>query len=99
MPVYKLEQEMPYTELLKWVDFFNKRPVGWREDQRTYLILRSQGVKESAENLFPTLRKIKQVHEESQTPDRAVPKGKFLDMMMRAKGGDGTDWKSKIKGK
>ncbi|MDB4378619.1 hypothetical protein N9Z41_02495 [bacterium] len=90
---------MPYTELLKWVDFFNKRPIGWQEDQRTYLLLRSLGYKGSGESLFPSLLRLKQEHEKAQTPDKAVPKGKFLDMMMKAKNGDGFNWKSTMKGK
>jgi hypothetical protein len=52
MPVYKLEEEMPYTELLKWVDYFKKIPA----------------------------------------EIKALPKGKFLEMMMQAKGGDDSDW-------
>jgi hypothetical protein len=89
MPVYVLENEMPYTELLKWTEFFKRRPPGWREDQRTYLMLRSQGVKEKAENIFPTLRMLAVSKEENQTPDKAVPQGKFLELMKKAKGGDG----------
>jgi len=88
MPVYKLEEEMPYTELLKWINFFSERPIGWREDQRTYMLLRAQGVKEKPENLFPTLKSMKQFAEQAQQNDKAVPKGKFLEMMRQAKNGD-----------
>lgn len=88
MPVYELEEKMPYTEFIGWVEFFRKRPVGWREDQRTYMFLRTQGVKEPAEALFPTLKLIKQKEEESQVPDRAVPKGLFLEKLRKAKSED-----------
>jgi len=91
MPVYKLEEEMPYAELLKWIEFFTKRPVGWQEDQRTYLLLRAQGVKEPGENIFPSLKAIKKQSVASQENDKAPPKGKFLDMMIKAKTGD--NWK------
>jgi len=87
--------EMPYDELLKWTIFFKERPVGWQEDQRTFLLLRAAGVKGSAESIFPSLKTIKQGQQDRQTPDRAVPKGKFLDMMLRAKGGDSSGWKIK----
>ena len=60
MPVYILKEEMPYNELLRWIEFFHKRPIGWQEDQRTYLLLKAQGVKESGENLFPSLKAIKE---------------------------------------
>jgi len=89
MPVYVLEDQMPYTEMIKWIEFFKRRPPGWREDQRAYMLLRAQGVKEKAENLFPTLRMLAVAKEESQVPDRAVPQGKFLELMKKAKGGDG----------
>lgn len=86
---------MPYTELLKWIEFFNTRPIGWREDQRTYLVLRSLGYKGSPESLFATLKKIKGNQVENQKPDRAVPKGAFLDKLLKAKNGDGSDFKLK----
>lgn len=89
MPVYVLENQMPYTEMVKWIEFFKRRPPGWREDQRAYMLLRAQGVKEKAENLFPTLKMLAVSKEESQVPDRAVPQGKFLELMKKAKGGDG----------
>jgi len=81
---------MPYTEFVKWIEFFKKRPVGWRDDQRAYLYLRTQGVKESAENVFPSLKLIKQNEVDSQVPDQAIPKGLFLDKLRKAKGGDGS---------
>jgi len=88
---------MPYVELLKWVSFFNRRPIGWREDQRTYMLLSAQGLKEEPEKLFPTLRALK---EGIPVERKALPKGKFLDMMLTARDGDGTDWKPPwVKGK
>jgi len=90
---------MTYVELLKWVEFFNRRPIGWQEDQRTYLMLRAQGVKASAESLFPTLARIKSIGEKKQTPDQAVPRGKFLEMMLKAKHGDRSGWQPEFKRK
>jgi len=84
---------MPYTEFINWINFFERRPVRWREDQRTYLLLRSQGVKASAESLFSSLKAIKAGSEKKQVPDQAVPKGRFLDMMLKAKNGDSSGWK------
>lgn len=93
MPVYVLMNEMPYDEFLKWIEFFNRRPVGWRDDQRTFLQLRAQGVKESAESIFPTLKLMAQSSERKQVPDKAVPKGKMLELMLAAKNGDDSGWK------
>jgi len=89
MPVYKLQAEMPYTELLKWVNFFKKRPVGFRDDQRTFLLLQAQGYKGRPSDLFDSFRSIK---ENTPVELKALPKGKFLDMMFASKGGDGSGW-------
>lgn len=88
MPVYKLLEEMPYEEYLKWITFFNKRPVGWREDKRAAMIIKAQGVKASEEELFPTLKIMRAAEESNQKPDQAVPKGVMLGLMSKAKGGD-----------
>lgn len=80
---------MPYEELIKWSAYFRKRPIGWREDQRTYLLLQAQGYKGKAEDVFVTLKQLK---ENIPAEIKALPKGQFLDMMMKAKGGDDSGW-------
>jgi hypothetical protein len=89
MPVYQVYAEMPYTELLNWVKYFKKRPIGWREDQRTFLLLQAQGYKGKPEDLFVTLKTMK---ENTPVETSALPKGKFLNMMLSAKDGDGSNW-------
>jgi hypothetical protein len=84
---------MPYTELLKWVNYFNTRPVGWREDQRTFLLLKANGFKGEGEDLFASLKQMKKNQLDAQTEDRAIPKGKFLESMLKAVNGDGSGWK------
>ena len=88
MPVYKLKEEMPYTELLQWINYFDLRPVDWREDMRAYLYLRTQGVTEKAEKIFPSLKFI--FNEKEIKDDQVLPTGAFLDKILTAKGGD--DW-------
>lgn len=99
MPVYKLLDEMPYTELRKWVAYFTRRPVGWREDQRAYLFLKTQGLKASPESVFPSLKQLKVGQIEKQKPDQAKPSGKFVEMMLSAKNGDDSGWKPNWKKK
>lgn len=91
MPVYILMEEMPYTELLKWSDFFSKQPYGWREDYRAGIIAKSMGMKEDIENIFPTIRMVKSASESAQKPDQAIPKGVMLSLMKRAKGAASED--------
>jgi hypothetical protein len=98
MPVYQLENEMPYTEMVKWMEFFKRRPVGWREDQRTHMLMMAQGVKQKGEDLFPALRLIKNRAEAEKAKGNALPSGMFLERMLKAKGGDGSKWNLLNKG-
>jgi hypothetical protein len=49
---------MPYEELLGWLEYFERRPIEWRSDDRTYKLLQAQGVKEKPGALFSSLRTI-----------------------------------------
>jgi hypothetical protein len=88
MPVYKLEAEMPYTELLKWISWFRDKPIGWREDYRTYMLMSSMGYKGKPESAFTTLRTIKEAEDKHNKEDMAVPSGQFLNKMLSAVNGD-----------
>jgi len=46
---------MPYEEFQGWMKYFKVRPFGWREDQRTSMLLQAQGVKTKSTELFPSL--------------------------------------------
>ena len=81
--------EMPYDELLQWVSYFRRRPIGVREDQRTYLGLQAQGYKGRPEDVFASL---KQMKDNIPAEVKSLPKGQFLDMMMKAKGADDSGW-------
>lgn len=97
MPVYKVQEEMPYTELLKWLEFFRRRPIGWREDHRTAMLMNAAGVKEQGHKMFQSLRVINERSEAERDAGNALPTGKFLQMMMSAKGGDGSGWTASTK--
>jgi len=66
MPLYKLRREMPYEELSGWFYYFSQRPIGWREDNRTMLMLQSQGVKLKPEQVFASLAAIKKSSENAK---------------------------------
>ena len=75
---------MPFDELKKWLEYFKRRPYGWRDDNRSFMIMRSFGIKEKPETLFPTLAALKE-----NKPQRVDLKGtKLLSMMLKAKGGE-----------
>lgn len=94
MPVYKLTNEMPYDELLRWMNYFERRPIGWREDNRTHKLMQVQGCDQPAVELFPSLQPIftpaAVVHKDGMLP--ANFKGSLMFMkMLQAKGGDKVD--------
>jgi len=53
------------------------------------MIMRSFGFKGKPEDAFVSIAQLKKAEKDIQLNDRAVPKGKFLNMMMSAKNGDG----------
>jgi len=78
---------MPYSELLKWVNYFKIRPIGWREDYRTFLQMTSiSGSKEKPENIFPSIKAV--LNSDKDKEKAPLPKGLWLEKMMAAKGGD-----------
>lgn len=72
MPVYQILEEMPAKELYQWAQFLEARPIGWREDNRTSMLLNAQGVKQSGPEIFPTLKALQD--SEAKRSDEEVMK-------------------------
>jgi hypothetical protein len=90
MPVYKLV-EMPYDELLKWHAYFEKRPYGWREDDRAFKLISAQGAKVRAADVFPSLGPIyapPPALPDGRIDPRALKRSALFSKMLAAKGGD-----------
>jgi hypothetical protein len=98
--VHELMERMPYDEFLGWMAYFERRPVGWRDDERTMRLLQAQGVKQRPEEIFPSLAAVR------ESPPAAAG---VLDMrnfrssvmfskMISATGGDKLDIWSKLQG-
>jgi len=79
---------MPYEEFLGWIKFFKQRPIGWREDNRTSMLLMAQGVKKKPHELFPSLDMLRR-QQNSGSSSQMSPQ--LLKMLMQAKQGD--EWK------
>lgn len=95
MPVYKLIAEMPYDELLGWMYYRSKRPIGWQEDNRAYLVMSAQGIKAKPEDVFPSLRAIKMAQELKVVTHADALKNapSFLSLLNRTAARNGVDWK------
>ncbi len=74
MPVHELV-EMSYEEFVGWSMYFKRRPVGWREDNRTSLVMASSGAKIVPEDIFPSLKALKE----------GTPKNDFQNSLVKSK--------------
>jgi len=95
MPVYKILEEMPHDELQGWMSFFEKNPVGWREDFRAAQMIRGFGTDIKGEQIFSSLAAIKkQVDEQADKKeegfvDAQTLKGSsFFNKILSAQGGE-----------
>jgi len=74
---------MPYEEFIGWFKFFNKRPIGWREDYRISLLLNAQGVKKKGSEIFQSIKIMENENRKTNGIDHNL-----LNMLKSAKNGD-----------
>ncbi len=84
---------MPHDEMLKWFIYFQKRPVGWRDDDRTMKLLQAQGVKAKPQEIFPSLRSLLETStteklESGQVSGSNLKQSYLFQKLMTATGGD-----------
>jgi len=81
---------MTYEELLGWFSYFEKRPVGWRDDDRTMKYLQTQGVKEKPWAIFSSLKPIYHPETEDKgfNANSFKNSGMFQKMLSAGGGGD-----------
>ena len=93
MPIHRLVDEMPYEELLGWMNYFERRPVGWRDDDRVFKILQTQGVKGKPWSHFPSLKPIYSppVTNEASNGLMNLKNSVLYHKMLSATGGDTLD--------
>lgn len=80
--VYEI-QDMPYDEYVKWQKYFETRPIGWREDERTLKLLQIQGFKGEPSSIFSSFASMKK----NEDP-LGLKASRFGSFMKNAKGGD-----------
>jgi len=84
---------MPYEELLGWAAYFERRPVDWRDDDRTFKLLQVQGVKAKAMEIFPSLKalyaqEVSPVKEDKKVDLANFKKSVLFEKIRTARGGD-----------
>jgi hypothetical protein len=91
IPVYKILDEMPYEELLGWYAYFDLRPIEWRDDDRSFKFLQTQGFKGKPWEVFPSLEKIynqKIELEEDQLNIRSLKSSFFMQKILESQNGE-----------
>ena len=93
MPVYMLLSEMPFEEYQEWLLYFESRPAGWQEDDRTVKLLQAQGIKEKPWDIFRSLKSIygknvEPVNEDGMLVNGNVKSSSMFSKLLSAKGGD-----------
>jgi hypothetical protein len=90
--VRQLSEEMSYEEFLGWINYFEQRPYGWRDDDRAAKLMQAQGVKEKPWKIFSSLDAIYHAKPVNKDPNmisaanlKASP---MFRKMLGAKGGD-----------
>jgi len=86
-------KDMDYDEYIGWQLYFERRPLGWREDDRTMRLMQAQGVKAKPESVFASLAAIAS-YSEPTVPKSNMISGASLKasglfrLASQAKGGD-----------
>jgi hypothetical protein len=80
-------RKMNFDEYQNWLRYFDQRPIGWREDLRTYYIMSSFAeIKKKPDEIFPSLIPIFAKRSDRSAGDSL--KGTMMhDLMLKAKGG------------
>ena len=81
--VGELRHSMSAMELRNWYKYKSMRPTGWREDLRTFYIMKSLGLDKDADDIFPSLLLLQQ----SQNKDdnyklRKIKANPFVNKML-----------------
>lgn len=87
MPLYKIKNEMPYDEYITWLAFFEKKPIGWKEDLRTAYIMNALGDKRKPNDIFPGLTALYK----KSSPEEGFKGSALFHKLLTAKGGDKLD--------
>ncbi len=82
---------MPHDELLAWISYFDKRPIGWREDLRTAYIMRAFGDKRQPAEIFPSIATIASQPKKID-PVSSLSKSTLFSKMLGARKGDKLDF-------
>jgi hypothetical protein len=86
LPYDYVANEMSYEEFVGWEAYFEKRPIGWREDLRTFYNMKSNGLESKPDTIFPSLAVIMNNTPKS-TPVSSLKSSALFGKLCNAVGG------------
>jgi len=95
IPVHEV-MSLPHDEFLKWLDYFEKRPLGWQEDNRFMKILQAIGIKAKPEEVFVSLAKLKEANKRDSGPLPGFAGSALFHSLLSSVGGDTPDFLKEI---
>jgi len=84
--------QIPYEELLGWFNYFERRPVDWRDDDRTAKLLQAQGVKVDPKRLFSSLEAVYNSSSSDGFNAAKFKKSQMFSMLLNSVNGDKLDF-------
>jgi len=85
---------MPYDELMGWFAYFEKRPIEWRDDDRSFKVIQSWGFKGKPWDIFSSLGPIYQTPPSEKFNFNSFKKSFLFKKITEAKHGDKIDFNS-----
>jgi len=82
----------PHKEVLDWSEYFQRRPVGWRDDHRACYGLSAQGVKAKPHELFNSLYVMEREKEEAANRSTKDDASKLVQSPFFSKIMGDTNW-------
>jgi hypothetical protein len=79
---------MSYEEFLGWQNYFERRPLDWREDERVYKLLCAQGVKAKPQDVFPSLNAVYNQPKDDKFNIDSFKRSAFYQKIALARGGE-----------
>jgi hypothetical protein len=81
--------EMPWDDFLLWSEYFSRKPIGYREDYRTSLLISATGAKINEDKVFPSLYAFKNgMRERPSNFVNSLRSSALFSKMLSATGGD-----------
>jgi len=97
---FEVKREMPYEELVAWMQYFERKPLGWREDSRAYKLMCAFGTDAKPGQVFESLAIMSEQEDmdNGKTSMKNFKNSALYQGIVSAKGGDEVNYEDSSKG-